>query len=443
MTFFRFFAIHRVARVTGLALLVACTFPAAPCALAQTESVLYSFTGGTDGSQPNGSMVQDKAGNLYGTTFKGGTDGYGTVFELSPVSGGWQETVLHSFANGHDGANPYASVVFGPNGNLYGSAGFGGNLNVGGGGGWGVVFELSRVAGGGWKETVLHTFSGGKDGAVPQGLAFDTKGNLFGLADQGGSTQSCGGLTGCGTVFKLTPQSGGGWKFSVIHIFTGGLDGGTPALGDIPITDANGNLYATTITGGSTKYCLNFGVNNAGCGVVFKLSPTISGGWKETVLYRFFGFADGAFPTGALVLQGGNLYGSASAAGTQAGNCSVNDGCGVVFELTPTSSGVWNETPIHALSWSDGVAPGGLVADGAGNLYGATAAGASGNSGTIFEMARGGGGWTFSTLHVFQSGGDGQLPSRGVIMRNSAGDIFGATIIGGSSNNGSLYEITP
>ena len=441
------FSIPKFSHTTRVALLIAAVTFSLPRAHAQTEAVIYSFGSNiTDAQRPYGALAQDKAGNLYGTTPQGGAHNSGTVFELSPVTGGWQETVLHSFTGGHDGAVPYASVVFGPNGNLYGTSEFGGNLTVGGGSGLGVVFELSPAVGGGWNETVLHVFSGGKDGAVPQGLAFDPKGNLFGLARQGGTSVYCNQGTGCGTVFELTPKTGGGWSFGVIHIFTGGLDGGTPGLGMGPAVDANGNLYATTTFGGNPKYCVSSNQLTVGCGVAFKLSQTTSGGWKETVLYRFFGFADGFSPSSVLVPDAaGNIHGTAASGGSQAGLCRENFGCGVVFELTPTSSGLWNQTPIHTFSWfPDGEDPiGGLVADGAGNLYGPTRGGGDTNCdcGTVFKMAHGASGWTFSTLHTFLGGSDGNFP--GSVLLNSSGNIFGATLVGGASSSGTVYEITP
>jgi len=439
------FGIQPFLRHAGTAFMVAAMiFSLAFRAHAQTEQVLFSLPGGANGSQPQGPLAEDKSGNFYATTFQGGAHGFGAVIELSLVSGVWQETVLHSFTGGRDGANPYASVVLGPNGDLFGTTGFGGDLTVCGGGGCGVVFELSPVAGG-WKETVLHVFRGGLDGSVPQGLAFDPQGNLYGLAEQGGTAGACNQNRGCGTVFQLTPQAGGLWQFSVIHIFDGGYGGATPALHQSPLVDANGNLYATTFAGGNPKYCQNTFPGVVGCGVVFKLSNAF-GGWRETVLYRFFGFADGAFPGGRLVMDSsGNLYGSASAGGNTQGNCKGNYGCGVVFELSPASSGLWNATTLHTFAWTDGLGPGGLAFDQSGNLYGST--GAAGdpvcNCGTVFKLTAGsGGGWTsFNTLHAFQGGSDGRFPTG--IMLDSSGNVFGSTSFGGTTSNGTFYEITP
>jgi len=416
----------------------------APRASAQSENVLLSLPGGVDGSQPHGPLAEDSAGNLYGTTFAGGAHGFGAVIKLSLVSGVWQETVLHSFTGGHDGANPYASVLLGADGKLYGTTGFGGKSGACGGGGCGVVFELSPV-GGGWVETVLHAFSGGADGAIPQGLALDSHGNIFGLAETGGTSQACNQLVGCGTAFELSVQSAGGWKFGVIHIFSGGSDGGTPSLRASPLVDAGGNVYGATFAGGNAKFCSNTFPNVVGCGVAFRLSPVAGGGWSEKVLYRFFGFADGAFPTGGLVMDSsGNLYGAASAGGdTRSKNCAGDYGCGVIFQLTPTSSGLWKAAPLHTFESTDGLSPLALAFDHSGNLYGPTGGGGDAvcNCGTVFELAAGAGGWTFSTLHAFVGGTDGRFPTG--VMLDSSGNVFGPTSSGGSAGDGTFYEITP
>jgi uncharacterized repeat protein (TIGR03803 family) len=170
-------------------LLVTSTWAATPW----YEKVLHSFNGG-DGANPAAGLIFDAAGNLYGTTTGGGTSGYGTVFELTPMGGGgWTETILYSFGNGTDGAIPYAGLIFDAAGNLYGTT-FGGGPY----GGAGTVFELTPTAGGGWTETVLHSFNGG-DGANPvAGLIFDAAGNLYG-------TTTGGGTYGGGTAFELSP----------------------------------------------------------------------------------------------------------------------------------------------------------------------------------------------------------------------------------------------
>jgi len=221
------------------------------------ETVLYSFTGGTDGMWPFAGVIFDAAGNLYGTTYFGGSgtaySGYGTVFELTPkAGGGWTEKVLHSF-NLKDGSFSVAGLIFDEAGNLYGTTGVGGDLSCSSGFGCGVVFKLAPNSNGGWDETVLHQFKGGKDGLAPQaGLIFDQAGNLYG-------TTVGGGAYGGGTVFKLAPNSKGGWDETVMHAFAD-HPGANPEAS--LIFDAAGNLYGPT-----------YGLGWPGHGSVFEITP--------------------------------------------------------------------------------------------------------------------------------------------------------------------------
>ena len=227
-----------------------------------TESVLHSFNG-ADGADPYSGLIFDAAGNLYGTTVGGGGYNAGTVFKLAPnLDGSWTESVLHSL-NGTDGAHPYSGLIFDAAGNLYGTTWVGGAF------GHGTVFELTANGDGSWTESVLHAFNG-TDGAHPySGLIFDAAGNLYGTTYYGG------GVCGCGTVFKLTPNGDGSWTESVLHAFTiGSGDGNRPRAG--LIFDAAGNLYGTTENGGGTLR-----------GTVFKLTPNGDGSWTESVLHLF------------------------------------------------------------------------------------------------------------------------------------------------------------
>jgi uncharacterized repeat protein (TIGR03803 family) len=277
----------------------------------ESETVLYSFTGAADGRNPYAGLIRDAAGNLYGTTFYGGTEnsacrnGCGVVFKVSPSE---SETVLHSFTGGTDGTNPQAGLTRDAAGNLYGTT-------VGGGAfGAGVVFELIRCdsAPTGYDFKVLYSFTGGADGGNPYaGLIRDAAGNLYGT--------TAGGGVGSGTVFKLIPCDSG-YELKVLHSFTG-ADGATPVAG--LIRDAAGNLYGTTLHGGTEDSACEYG-----CGVVFKLSPA----GTETVLHSFT-LADGANPYAGLIQDAaGNLYGTAAY-----GGISVNDvsSAGVVFRLAP------------------------------------------------------------------------------------------------------------
>ena len=197
-----------------------------------TETVLHTFTGGSDGGEPVAGLILDKKGNLYGTAFYGGANDDGVVFELAA---GGKETVLYSFKGGSDGANPYAgSLIADTAGNFYGMT------YAGGAKADGTVYELKRDG----TETVLHSFAGGSDGAAPfAGLIMDSAGNLYGTTQSGGMT--CNGMgSGCGTVFKLTPDG----TETVLHAFKGGLDGIEPSC--TLFADGAGNLYGTTTYGG-------------------------------------------------------------------------------------------------------------------------------------------------------------------------------------------------
>jgi uncharacterized repeat protein (TIGR03803 family) len=285
-----------------------------------TETVLYSFNGYADGANPYAGLIFDSSGNLYGTTWSGGSYGYGNVFKLAPgADGKWTETVLHNF-NGKDGWVIYAGVISDGKGSLYGAAASGGDLSHCQGNGCGSVFQLTPGAGGTWTYTVLHYFDG-KDGAGPVGsLAFDALGNLYGTTQGGGKLNLCYGQ-GCGTVYKLSPGANGKWTETVLHYFNG-KDGTTPDAS--LIFDTAGNLYSTT-TGDRSDY-----------GTVFKLAADRNGSWTETVLHRFDN-KDGAYPDASLVFDSaGHLYGT-TLMGGNLNACSgpYGSGCGVVFEITP------------------------------------------------------------------------------------------------------------
>jgi uncharacterized repeat protein (TIGR03803 family) len=274
------------------------------------ETVLYRFGGEPDGAYPQAGLVPDTAGNLYGTTLQGGVSGFGgTVFELNATN---TETVLYSFTGGADGAAPSAALLRDSAGNLYGTALGGGDSDNG------TVFELDANG----KFTVLRRFTGGADGGKPlTGLIRDSEDNLYGTTSAGGSSTCEEQYSpGCGVVFKLD-KSG---KETVLHTFSG-KDGEKPQAE--VIRDSEGNFYGITVYGGDLSCNAPYG-----CGVVYKLAPS----GKETVLYKFSGGRDGAFPTGLVRDTSGNLYGTGGGGGFTGGICaSANLGCGVVFKLTP------------------------------------------------------------------------------------------------------------
>jgi uncharacterized repeat protein (TIGR03803 family) len=220
-----------------------------------TEALLYSFGGGNDGANPFAGLTWDRAGNLYGTTWMGGSYGQGTVYQLTFSGGSWTERVLYSFgASRHDGVSPFAGVIFDKSGNLYGATYVGGPNICFGEHECGIVYKLTPTKHGSWRETKVHDFAAGANGFSPSAVVMDAAGNLYGTTGFGGDPKCY-----CGTVFKLTPGAHGKWKYTVLHSFTGGLDGGAP---NDPALDSKGNLYGTTMAGG--KY---------GYGVVFELTP--------------------------------------------------------------------------------------------------------------------------------------------------------------------------
>ncbi len=220
------------------------------------SQILYKFNPRNgDGAGPNAGVILDASGNLYGTTVNAGRGGCGTVYELSPNGSGWTEANLHSFMAETDGCSPYAPLIFDAHGNLYGTT-----ANVGPKNG-GTVFELSPN-GGGWTFSVQWAFNAqGGYGDYPTGpVTFDASGNIWGTT---GGTGCCG----FGTVFELTPASGGGWSQTVVYYFEESGDGANPDTG--LIFDVQGNAYGTTLRGGNLSDCSDF----PGCGVVWELTP--------------------------------------------------------------------------------------------------------------------------------------------------------------------------
>jgi uncharacterized repeat protein (TIGR03803 family) len=369
-----------------------------------TETVLYVFkgNGNSDGAMPFGGLVIDSAGNLYGTTGYGGTGncsvlgtlmGCGTVFELSPPTqkgGAWTETVLYSFQSGKDGYLPNGDLVFDRAGNLYGATTYGGghgSCNAPYYQYCGTVFKLSppKQKGGKWTEEILQSFAGiatGKqygDGANPNGgLVLDGKGAVYSTTYIGGYNCPHSSNQGCGTAFKLSPptKKGGAWGKDVLRRFNES-DGCYPDAG--VIFDSGGNVYGTTVCGGSD-----------GVGTVFELKlPTgKSRSWKESVLYSFTDETDGANPMAGLTLDShGHLYGT------------THDGSGggvygTVFELrSPNGKGAWEFELLYGFgNGVNGWAPAaGVLLGKADSVYsttqaGGTGAGCNNGCGTVFEV---------------------------------------------------------
>ncbi len=301
-----------------------------------TETVLYAFRGGADGAAPTAGLVGDAAGNLYGTTSKGGSAGFGTVFEISNTG---VETILHSFAGGTDGAFPTGSLARDGAGNLYGTTLDGGIDNDG------VVYELPVGA----AETILHAFTGQKDGSFPEGGVIYGAGKLYG-------TSSAGAKTPDGQVFGL----GVNGTYGTLAKFDG-ADGELPFGG--LLEDSAGNFYGTTEEGGT-----------AGAGVVYKLTKA----GKQTVLYAFSGGADGKTPDCTLVQNArGVVYGTTIDGGA--------NGLGTVFAVTPNGT----QTVLYSFAGGagDGAYPqAGLLMDAQGNLYGTTNNGGPKGAGTVYKL---------------------------------------------------------
>ena len=391
-----------------------------------SEVGVYSFNGSGGGpSLPYAGLITDSAGHLYGTTEFGGTYNHGTVFEvIANANGKWTESVLYSFTGGQDGGQPSGGLTFDAAGNLYGTTNFGGSANCKLG--CGTIFKLTHGSGY-WAETVVYTFTGGSDGREPYaGLVSDGQGNFYGTTLLGGNLDTvCS--SGCGTVFKMS-QSNGTWVESVLYAFAGGNDGAMPYAG-LTFDGAN-NLYGATNGGGPY-----------GSGTVFRLTAGQSGSWTESVLHAFTGGQDGSYPTGNLILDtAGNLYGTASKGGVK--------GYGVVFKLSPTSGGTWQELVLHTFWNSPAANPAaGLVMDAAGNLYGTTLLGADlhscgGGCGTLFKLSRSSSGsWTFGVHYLFGRATDGYHPS-GQLIRDAAGNLYGTTQAGGAYGAGVVFEIS-
>jgi uncharacterized repeat protein (TIGR03803 family) len=332
-------------------------------------------------------------------------------------------TVLHTFTGGADGANPQAELIRDSAGNLYGTTRNGGSATLCGGFGCGTVFKIDSSG----NETVLYRFTGGADGSVPfGGVVRDAAGNLYGTA-------TAGGASGWGTVFKLDKDG----NETTLYTFTGFADGGNP--GGSLVRDAAGNLYGTTSAGGNFNCVQGFG--GGACGTVFKLDPS----GNETVLYAFQGTTDGSIPFSGLALDGtGNLYGTAWNGGHEDSNsfCDVF-GCGTVFKIDATGTFSVLYTFLGGKDGDEPEAP--VILDAGGNVYGTTFRGQNSTGcpfgcGVIFKVNGAG---KETVLRSFVGGTKAASPRTAKLIRGVGGVIWGTTPAGGASGNGVAYRVDP
>jgi uncharacterized repeat protein (TIGR03803 family) len=330
-----------------------------------TETVIYRFTGGSDGGSPNASLIQASDGNLYGTTYNGGLSGCyfgcGTAFKITSPTTSPTFSVIYSFTGGNDAYQPNASLIQASDGNLYGTTFYGGSSDHG------TIFKISNPTTSP-TESVIYSFTGAPDGNGPRAsLIQGSDGSLYGTTVGGGSSDS-------GTVFKISNPTTSPAE-SVIYSFAGGTDGSYPYAAVIQASD--GSLYGTTVGGGSSY-----------SGTVFRIAnPSTTP--IESVIYSFPGAPDGKNPKAAVIqASDGNLYGTTELGGLF--GCTSDYGCGTVFKISnPTTSPV--ERVIHRFApGSDGAFPdASLIQASDGNLYGTTNGGGSANAGTAFRITQG------------------------------------------------------
>jgi uncharacterized repeat protein (TIGR03803 family) len=362
-------------------------------------TVLYSFAGQPDGSTPYSGVTLDKKGDIFGTTFAGGQNSVGTVFELTRAGSGYSERLVHSFT-GTDGSSPVANPLIASDGRIYVTSIAGGQYGAG------TAIELAP-SGGQYSEMTAYSFGSGSDGASPNSGFLQVGSTLY-------ATTASGGKYGYGAIVAMDTTN---FAESDVYDFKDGSDGAFPLSGLIP--DSSGALYGTTVGGGS-----------AGKGTVYKFVPA-KGGGAETVLWSFQGSSDGTGPNGGVVIDSsGDIYGTTPTGG--------NSNSGVVFELKPGKGG-YQETILHAFAGgADGAQPvAGLTLSGK-LLYGATSSGSGSlcvGCGTLFRMKTAGTG--YEVLHTFQ-GAEGANPLGNLYVTGSS--IYGTTSTGGANNVGVVFK---
>jgi uncharacterized repeat protein (TIGR03803 family) len=349
-------------------------FKLTPSGIRYTESILYRFKGSSasDGCSPAAGVVEDASGALYGTTEYGGDSaGDGTVFKLTPAGSKYTETVLYAFKGSSDGNGPLGGLTIDAHGDLFGGTLLGGGASACPSSGCGILFELKRV-GAAYKERVLHRFQSGTDGATPGSPPIFVGHALYGTAATGGGNPSCGSAPinrGCGTIYKLTPRTGG-YRFSAIYDFTGEPSDGANPFGGLAFDKSSTTFFGITQYGGS-----------ANAGSVFSLKAA---GSKAKVLHSFTGGSDGSYPTDGPVRSGHALFGTTEYGGSGSRNA------GIAFELTP-SGATYTEKILYVFQTpAQGEYPiGGLLVGARSLLYGTTSYGgsASAAAGTVYSLS--------------------------------------------------------
>lgn len=340
---------------------------------------------------------------------------------MTPTAQAQTYQVIHTFTGGGDGAYPTSGLTIDVSGNLYGTAFGGGTQNDG------AIFSLDNNDGS-WLLTTMYSFKEGNDGAGPIGaLVIGPDGALYGStsAGGGGPCLSESGYRGCGTVYSLRPPARApatvlyNWNSTILHRFSQ-TDGSDPQG---PLTfDSSGNIYGTTVGGGDADW-----------GVIYKLVPS-GGGWTQNIVYQPQGNGDGASPMGGVVLdQSGNLYGIFSQNGP--------NNYGAVYELSPSGSG-WRESTVHSFTFqgNNGAGPqGGLIFDNSGNLYGTTVHDQNGG-GTVLELAKSGGSWSYDFVYGLSGGID--LGPYDKLTMDADGNLYGTSYADGEYGYGNVFKLT-
>ncbi len=411
-----------------------------PAAQAQTFNVLHAFTDGADGALPYSGLTMDRAGRLYGTTLTDSTGG-GTVFRLTQKDSSWVFAPLYHFTGNGNGAWPEARVVFGPDGTLYGTT------QKAGGAYFDVVYNLRPSASActsalcAWSETALYKFSGTDGYNLDYGdLIFDPDGNLYGTAEVNGD-DCYGGAPGGHRPACERGDPGCGGPYGNVYKLTASAGGWTRTAVYSFTQSYDGAQPASGVIRDAagnlygTAMTCGGGPGCPGAGTVFQLTPAGSC-FQEHTLYTFTNGADGGIPVASLIADAaGNFYGATSVGGSGGG--------GTVFELTPSNGG-WTFQLLYSFTGS-GNTPGhlrNLALDAAGNLYGTTYSGGAYGLGSVFKLTPGNGVWTYTSLHDFTNGNDGSHPYSNVVV-DANGNLYGTASAGGQNNYGDVWEITP